>query len=159
MLYHEHGLHAALTLIKDMPRKKNKTQIVVATDEPDYDPACIGQLTDLAEEKNISIKILYSFSRAHVGKRLHAETANSAQRVAAREIEAGKGLMDMGPRSTHYVIIDVKKIENVKQYLFDRNDRLELKGRTADQIERGAGRYQLDWIKVAKAQGATVHEW
>ena len=111
-----------------MPKTSARTrQLVVVTDEPDYDPSCIGELQRLAREKKLAIKVLYSFNRS------------------ARPGKNSKKAPVYGGRATRYVVVDVMKIREIEPHL----------------VKRGEGESggQLDWGKVASAQGARSHSW
>ena len=63
---HEMGLACALKWAERLPPETEgvKRQLVVVTDEPDYNPRCLEQLQKEAKEKNLSIKVLFSYDQA-----------------------------------------------------------------------------------------------
>ena len=59
----EMGLACALKWAERLPPKQEgvERQLVVVTDEPDYHPRSLKDLQDVAEEKGLSVKVLFSY--------------------------------------------------------------------------------------------------
>jgi hypothetical protein len=108
---HEQGLAAALAWATDLePAADTRRQLLVVTDEPDFNPGVLKDLQKMALKKNLSVKVLYSF--------------NAGQGIAAH----GAGNADS------YVIIDIMAIDEIlNHWKIDREGTQQLDwGRVAD---------------------------
>jgi len=99
----EQGLAAALAWAKGLPEDSDtRRQMLVVTDEPDFNPTVLADLQAEAKKKNLSVKVLYSFNSQSPGS-------------------YGAGNADS------YVIVDVMAIEELlDHWLVPRQDTQQL---------------------------------
>ncbi|MFT5584158.1 MAG: hypothetical protein ACI9VR_001743, partial [Cognaticolwellia sp.] len=134
-LMNEQGMANALKWAKSLPRSSaKKRQMVVVTDEPDFNPAVLPELQKIAQSKNLSIKILYSFNSK------------------AKEGSYG-GVADK------YVLVDLLQIKSADDFIVDRMDATQRNESGGVDGSSKTLTQQMDWSKAATAQGAKVRDW
>lgn len=127
----EEGLANALRWIQEMPPSEGTPrQLVIATDEPDFNPTVLVDLQKAAREKNVRVKVVYSFKKSN-------EATFSTKK---------------GPwgstNSDSFVVVDVTALGPITNFLVDR-----------DEGDGKGPKKQLDWWLAAKSQGAETKSW
>lgn len=134
----EQGMANALVWAESLPTKSDKVrQMVIVTDEPDFNPSILPKLQAIAKKKNLSVKVLYSY--------------NKSQQNAEKQT--------FGGRSTNYVLVDIMKIKSAKEFEVTRSDVTKRNADGKFDSSCKEDTTQLDWGAAAKAQGAKEKEW